>query len=183
MIRRKGTQIDLAQALRRIERRLESRAGGSYVQVKVAAAWEKVAGPAVLEHTTGAYLREGELLVHVDSNAWATELSSMAGPYLEAFRKEMGQTPVSGVRFTVSQRVDQRRRRVLDEEAREEFYRPDPSPSLPLSDVELAQVKESVLVIEDPELREAAIRATVADLEGKKGRAAAQRREAASEGL
>lgn len=151
--------------------------------MKAASAWEKVAGPTVSAHTTGAHLREGELVIHVDSNAWATELSSLAGPYLEKMRDEMGETPMRSIRFTVSKKVGAEKKVKESEKERSEFYRPDDTPSIPLSRAEMEQVEASASVITDPELKEIAIRATVADLEGKKGRAAAKSREAASEGL
>lgn len=169
-MRRKGSQTDLAGALGRLTTSLDRRSGGAYSQVRAAEAWERVAGPVVTEHTTGAHLRDGELVIHVDSHAWATELTGFSGRYLEEIRKEMGSTPVRSMRFIVSRKVDQRRDIAAREDEDAEFYEPQRTERVALSETELAQVLDSARVIDDEELREAVVRATVADLEWKKGR-------------
>ena len=55
------------------------------------------------------------------------------------------------------------------EEETEEFYRKDVAQPVPLDEIELAQIRASVAEIPDAELREAVLRATVKDLEWKKG--------------
>lgn len=183
MTRRKGRQVGLGDALGSLEKRLDRKSGGAYSQVRVANAWSKVAGPSVAIHTTDAHLREGELVIHVDSQAWATELSALSGPYREAIQEEMGEIPVTSIRFTVSRRVHARQELQRAEEDTEEFYRPDETTPIPLSEHERRQVEESTAVIKDESLREAVIRATIADLEWKKGMKASKTRHSASEGF
>lgn len=182
-MRRKGRQIDLGDALGSLERRLDRKSGGAYSQVRVANAWEKVAGSSVASHTTGAHLREGELVIHVDSQAWATELSALAGPYRQAIQVEMGEIPVTSIRFTVSRRVQARQALIRAEAETDEFYRPDETKPVPLTEHERQQVEESASVIQDEELREVVVRATIADLEWKKGCGAVKERDSAPEGV
>jgi len=142
---------------------------GAYTQSLAYQAWEKVAGESVLHHTTGAHVREGELIVLVDSPLWATELSSLSEQFKKAVNEEAGQNLVRAVRFTVSRRVEQVRRVKAAEQAAEDSYSEDKVDPVPLSESELAQVVESVRAIDDLELREAVMRATVADFQWKKG--------------
>jgi hypothetical protein len=64
----------------------------------------------------------------------------------------------------------------------EEFYREDDVEPVPLSEVERAQVEASAASIPDAALREAVVRATVSDLEWKKGIAVRNSRESARDG-
>jgi len=180
--RRRGGPHDLQGALAALTKRLDRKSGGALRQIRVAEAWEKVAGPTAAAHTTGAHLRGAELVVSVDSPAWATELTALAGPYSEAINVEMGQTAVRSIRFTVSRKVDNDKARRRAEEESDDFYRPDPVDPIPLSEVEKAQVEASAAVIEDEGLREAVIKATVAHLELMKGVQAATSREEGREG-
>lgn len=174
---RKKKGVSLGDALGELSERLDKRSGGGLSQTRAANAWSKVAGETVLSHTTGAHLREGELFIYVDSPAWATELSALSEKYREAIEQEIGQGRVRAVRFSVSVRADKEKAFRRLEEQVEEFYRPDTTPAVPLTEQERAQVEASAAVIPDKELREAVVRATVADLEWKKGIAAAKRRE------
>ncbi len=178
---RRGRQTELGGALEALARRLDRSGGESRMQVACALAWEKVAGQRVQAHTTSAHLRQGELVVGVDSPAWATQLTAMAGPYAEAINEELGKSLVKSVRFTVSKRArEEIGRRLVEEDAPAAPPKPE---SVALTADELRQVEESAAVIPDDALREAAIRATVADLEWKKGIAAARSREEAAHGL
>lgn len=182
MTRGKGPQ-GIGDALRSIATRLDQRSGGGLLQARVAAVWAKVAGASVDQHTTGAHLRDGELVVFVDSPVWASELSALSEHYREALEKEIGKDTVHSVRFAVSRRVDQKRAEETRQAEEEKEKSADQVPSVPLTEQERAQVEASAAVIENDELREAAIRATVADLEWKKGIELAKRREKAREGL
>lgn len=175
MRRREG--VRLGDVLSEIGARLDKRAKGALSQSRVVRAWEEVAGPKVLEHTTGAHFRDGELVVYVDSPAWATELSALSESYREAMTAETGEEVARGVRFAVSNRVERFRRHTAEEEERERHYQPDMTESVPLTEQERAQVEASAAAITDDELREAVVKATVADLEWKKGIAAAKRRQ------
>ena len=164
-------------------RSLNSQSKGAFFQVRVADEWERLAGPTVASHTTGAHLRSGELVIHVDSPAWSTELNALAGPYIEAMNSALGHNAVKSMRFTVSRRVKEVHRRKQAEERTSAFYAPDSFESVPLSPIEIAQIEASVTDVGDEELRQAAIRATIAGLEWQKGRRASNSAEEASDGL
>jgi hypothetical protein len=95
----------------------------------------------------------------------------------------MGEIPVTSIRFTVSRRVQEKRTLARLEAETEEFYGPDETQSIPLSEQERRQVEESASVILDDELRAVVVKATITDLEWKKGSGAAKVRQNAPEGL
>jgi hypothetical protein len=164
-------------------RRLDRKGGGAYQQSRIGQAWLTIAGPAVIAHTTGAHLREREMVVFVDSPLWATELSALSEHYRASVNKELGEELVRAVRFTVSKNVDKEKRieRVLLES--EEHHEQDKVEPVDLSENELAQIESSVAGIPDEELRRAVLRATVADFQWKKGLKARAERQGPSEGL
>jgi hypothetical protein len=178
----RGKNTSLGQALEGVVGRLDRKSGGALTQLKVMKAWEAIAGAQVMKHTTGAHLRQGELVVYVDSPVWATELSALSEKYREAVQAEIGQTRVSGVRFAVSKKAADAAWTAAAEEAAETPSLEQSADPVPLTDAERAEVEASAASISDPELRETAIRATVADLEWKKGIAAAKRRQPPREG-
>lgn len=150
-------------------RKLDRKGGGAYLQTRVGQAWIKTAGPAVYAHTTGAHIREGELVVFVDTPLWATELSALSEHYREAVNKELGEMLVKSVRFTVSRNVEKEKRidrQLLESEQHLDQDKVEP---VALSDSELAQVESSTSSIPDEELRRAVLKATIADLQWKKG--------------
>jgi hypothetical protein len=167
--KRVGRTTDLTRALEGIVRRLDRKSGGSFASARVTQAWGEVAGEMVTRHTTGAHLREGALVVYVDNATWATELSAMSEKYRLSINEAVGEDLVSTVSFTVSKRVARAHQLAHQEAEAETFYGADEVESVQLDAVERAQVESSAQVIPDPELREAAIRATVKHLEWKKG--------------
>lgn len=136
---------------------------------RAALVWEQIAGPEVARHTVAAGVREGELTVHVDSAAWAHQLDMMKDRYLESVRSEIGDGVVRSVRFTVSRRVAQERTEAAQVILVSEFYKPEPDPSIPLSDTERQQAEYVAGAVTDEGLREAALRVMIKDLEWKKG--------------
>jgi hypothetical protein len=175
MKRSKG--LGLGEGLERLASRLDRKGAGGLAQARVADAWRRVAGPSVNDHTTGAHLRDTEMVVFVDSPVWATELSALSEHYRRAVNEAIGQQLVSAVRFAVSNRVEQVRHAEYQESEKDAYYDRDKVPSVLLSEHEREQVRVSAAAIEDTELREAVIRATIADLEWKRGIEAAKRRE------
>lgn len=169
-MRRGGRQTDLSTAMARLSGTLNRQSKGRFLQVRVSDEWDKLAGERVAAHTTGVHLREGELVVKVDSPIWATELSALAGPYAKGMNEALGKDWVKAVRFTVSKAVDERRLRERMEEEKEASRQPDPFDPIPLTAQELADVEASVPDVGDEDLRRAVIRATVAGLEWEKGR-------------
>lgn len=168
-MRKRGRQTGLGQALDGIIRRLDRKGKGAYTSARVGAAWMDVVGPMVSGHTTGAHLREGTLIVFVDSPIWATELAAMAEQYRASVNERIGEDLVSAVRFTVSRKVQEEHRFRQHEDETDEFYHEAEVNSIALTENELAQVKSSVADIPDEELRDAVLRATVRDMEWKKG--------------
>jgi hypothetical protein len=179
-MRTRGTGLEAG--LNSLARKLNRQGGQALKQVAVHEAWTTIAGPSVLNHTTGAHLRGRELVVYVDSALWATELTALSEKYREALNQELGENAVTSVRFTVSRRVEESARIARAEAYTEQpSSNPDP-PSVPLTPEERAQVEASTAVIPDKELREAVTRATIADLEWKKGIKAAKSSETRREG-
>lgn len=181
---RRGKNVGLSPALDSLVRRLDRGSGGAYAAARVANAWGRVRGEMVANHTTGAHLRDGVLVVYVDGNSWAAHFAASSEQYREAVNKELGEELVSGIRFTVSQRAARESNCksvhpfTEDEESRQDEVAP-----VPLTDTELAQVTASVERIPDAELRTAVLRATVKDLERKKGRSTRSGASAPREGL
>lgn len=166
---RKGKSTDLGRELSKLASKLDRKGSGALLQVKVNRAWSAVAGESVAAHTAGSHLRDKQLIVYVDSPVWATELSALSEHYRVAMNEEIGEEAVKEVRFTVSRQVAEKRREEQIQAEDEEFYGPDRTEAVPLSPQERAQVEASAAGIADEELREAVVRATVADLEWKKG--------------
>lgn len=180
---RKGKQTSLPDALDSLSRKLDRKGGGRYLQLRVGQAWESVAGTTVMGHTTRAHLRDGELVIYVDSPVWATELSALAGPYQEALNEKLGEKAVRAMRFAVSRKVEQDhllRHREL--EIDKNHAQDDISP-IPLTAVERAQVEASTADIPGDDLREAVLKATITGMEWEKGRKAAQKAQRPRESL
>lgn len=150
---------------------------------RATAAWNEVVGPEIVRHTHGSALRDGELLVFVDSPVWANELSVMAEHLRERLNEALGEELVRSVRFAVSKRVAEERSARAAEEERREAYAPDEARSVPLTAQERAQVEYVASSISDEGLREAAIRAMTRHLEWKKAIGAENGREMRSEDL
>ena len=83
-------------------------------------------------------------MVYVDNHVWATEYTAMAEHYRAAINKELGEELVTGVRFVVSRKVAEEQRTRQAEEVGERVLPEDDVSPVPLSDVELAQLKSSV---------------------------------------
>jgi len=182
-MKRRGRPTQLQDSLEAVLGRLDKKNAGGAASARVGAAWLAIVGASVQGHTTGAYVKDGTLIVYVDSPIWATELSAMSERYRGAINEEIGQELVRDIRFTVSRKVIEQHRILRDESDTDEFYKEDDVPSVALTPPELAQVTASVSTISDPELREAVLRATVKDLEWKKGIATHNSREAPPERL
>lgn len=180
---RRGRQVSLPLALDSVVKRLDRKSQGGYTAAKVVSAWEKIAAGILSSHTTGTHLRDGVLVVYVDGNSWATHFTAEAERYRAAINRELGQELVQAVKFVVSKRVSAEQRLKRAEEDTLNFYGADEVAPLPLSETELLQVKASVADIPDEELRQAVYRATVKDLEWKKGLASQNGPQATPEGL
>lgn len=179
---RRGRNSSLGSGLESLVRRMDTKSGGAYTQARIGVLWQQVAGPQVTSHTTGAHLKDGVLVVYVDGPAWATELTAMGEVYRLALNKELGKNLIRKMMFTVSRKVAEEHRIHTTESKDREFYTQDIVESIALTDTERAQVIASAQSIPDDELRTAAIRATIKDLEWKKGLSERASRETARDG-
>jgi hypothetical protein len=181
MTKRRGRNVELSNALGGLVERLDRKAGGAGTQAKLVRLWEDTAGPIVTAHTTGVHLRDGVLVVYVDSNARANDMSALSEIYRTTLNSGLGKEVISKVTFTVSRKVMDEMRLSAQEADLEEFYREDDVEPVALTENELAQIRASVASIPDETLKQAVLSATVKDLEWKKGIAARNSREAARE--
>lgn len=172
MTKRRGKGTNLDTALEGLLGRLDRKNTGAWTSAKVAVLWGEVAGPIVGSHTTGVHLRDGVLVVYVDSHARANDLSALGERYRVEMNSGLGKDLIRRVSFTVSRKVADERRFEAHEQETEEFYKEDDVEPIPLTRTELDQVQASASAIRDDSLRETVIRATVKDLEWKKGIAA-----------
>ncbi|MGV8084098.1 MAG: DUF721 domain-containing protein [Coriobacteriia bacterium] len=168
-MRKSGRQTELTSALNQLVKKLDRNSGGAYRQTQIDLCWKAVCGPMVASHTTGAHLKKGVLVVYVDSAIWANELSVMSEQYRKAVNTNLGQETVESVRFSVSRKVQEKRSLDRAEEEEDSFYSADETEPVPLSEKEIAEVRESTEAIPDPGLREAVFKATVKSLEWQKG--------------
>jgi len=182
MTRRQGRSTDLTNALGGLLSRLDRKSSGAGTSARVDLLWEEIAGPLVAAHTTGVHLRDGAMVVYVDSHARANDLSALSERYRSEMNAKLGKEMVKKVTFNVSRKVADERRLQAEEQATEEFYREDDVEPVALTGTERAQVEASAASIPDAELRQAVIRATIRDLEWKKGIAAQNGREEPREG-
>lgn len=145
--------------------------------------WDEVVGPDIAEHTFISGLKDGVLIVLVDSPVWSSELNAMAEQLKNRLSQELGQETVKSLRFTVSRRVSlERSERAVRAQVERGYGAEKVEPS-PLSPSELEAVQRSVARIENESLREAALRATISDLESKKGQEAHNVSQEPSDGL
>lgn len=137
---------------------------------RVVGVWSEVVGPDIARHTRGFALREDrELVVFVDSPAWANELSLMSGDLTKRINAHIGEESVTSLRFTVSRKVATEGVWNAAIEEAEAAYKPDDVQPRPLSKVEQDQAAHVAAVINDPDLREIALRVMMKDLALKKG--------------
>jgi hypothetical protein len=135
--------------------------------------WAAAVPPEIARHTVGVAMRDGELVVQVDSPVWAAELSAMSEQLRILIEEASGTGTVRAVRFTVSRRVAMAKQDERDQEERDELYEPEDVAPVALTPQERSQVEHAAEQIEDAELRQAFIEAMVTDMELDKGRKAA----------
>lgn len=160
-----------------LERLVDRLAGKGRGSARASLVWAETVGAGVARHTHVVGVRDGELLVNVDSPAWATELSAMSEHLLENMRKELGQGTVRNIRFTVSQEVEKQRTQEENTKSAARRYGGSRVTPKALGDEQAEELEGLFEEVKDPRLREAAIRAMKRDLEWKKGVEASERRE------
>lgn len=167
MTRRTGP-TDLAKAMERLSRRMDR--DGSMTRARVVTEWPEVAGPQIAAHTLGLEVRgDGELVVYVDSNTWANELTLLADRLVTDLQERAGKRSVRSIRFTVSRKVAEEHRWRQERAGVHDTYVEDTVEPVPVTPNEQAQIEHLARGIEPASLREAAVRAMRADLEWRKG--------------
>lgn len=143
--------------------------GEARERARVVQAWRLVAGDEVYAHSRGFALRDGELLVFVDTHTWATELAAMGEHYKAALNIVTGKETVTSLRFAVSKKV--REDRAADDELVREVEALDPERVAPVaaSALERDQVRAMAAGIHDDRIRDAVVSAAIAHLEWRKG--------------
>jgi len=168
MSERQGRAVRVGEVLQSLVRAADR--GGGLLKARACELWPQVAGPEISRHTVGMGLRDGELQVHVDSHAWATQLSLLAEDLRDRLNSALGEDAVREIRFTVSSAVDEQTvEREADEAARRRYGGERVEPEQ-LSESEMRRIERETEAIESEGLREAAIRARIADLRVKKAR-------------
>lgn len=151
-------------ALRRIDK------AGKRHNARVVGVWSEVVGADIARHTKGFAFRENrELVVYVDTAAWANELSLMANDLTARINTRIGDDVVRSLRFTVSRTVSAERAWEAAITHAEAEYESTPIEPVALTDVEVAQAEHVAAAIDDGELREIALRVMMKDLALKKG--------------
>lgn len=179
-MRRKGDTTSLGAGLNKLMKKLDRDGRGT--TSKVIEIWDTLVGPEIAKHTNVEGIRAGELHVAVDSPVWANELQAMAGQLLARLREQMGESSIRGLRFTVKKTVSRIHREEIAAKESERRYGGDRVEPEALSPKELEAVECSVGSIENEALRDIALRATIRDLEWKKGQERANRAQRASGG-
>lgn len=134
-------------------------------------AWADVVGSDIAVHTRGFALRENqELVVFVDSGAWANQLSLMSSDLLVRLNEHIGEEAVRSLRFTVSRKVKEGALTAAAETDAEDFYAHEEDTPSALTEIELAQATSIASAIKEEGLRQAALKAMIRDLEQKKGK-------------
>jgi hypothetical protein len=151
--KRSGALSGVGEVAEAILRR-NDRSGG-LAGARVCAAWEDVAGPAVAAHSRAVRVTEGELLVAVDSPAWANELALMSASYVAELQRRAGKDSVRAIRFTVSRNARAHTERRAEGQAEQTAVRP--------TEHEVRAAMQAVPGnVSDPALREAMARALAA---------------------
>lgn len=101
---RKTRMTSLGRGIEEVVGRLDPTGGKAKVQAGAAAAWRDVAGSAVSAHAVAVYIRGRELIVEMDSAAWATDISFLADRYKEAVNTHLQDDVIDTVRISVARR-------------------------------------------------------------------------------
>ena len=170
MPERRGRTIKLADAVRELLSGTGATQG--LKQSRVVETWSKVVGPEIEQRTLSAGLRGGELIVQVDSHAWATELSLLSEELRTRLNSALGEEIVQTIRFTVSRSVSEARATTRAEVSSSRRYGGERVQPRPLAADEVAEIEARASIIEHEGVRQAVVRAQIRDRELKKERSA-----------
>jgi predicted nucleic acid-binding Zn ribbon protein len=65
--------------------------------------WRQAAGEAGFKHSTPVELKNGLLLVRVDSSAWMQELALEKRKILKALQRALGKDRITGINFKIGE--------------------------------------------------------------------------------
>lgn len=83
---------------------LKDLGGGKVSQAgALEAAWEKAVGEPGTKHTKPIDIREGVLVVHVDSSSWLHKLTMEKAKILAQIRNELGEGPVKDIKLRMGE--------------------------------------------------------------------------------
>ncbi len=145
------------------------RSGEGRARADIIRLWRTVAGPEVYSHARGFALRDGELVVFVDSHAWATDLTIMSAHYLAAIQEGAGKDTVTSLRFTVSRKVSQDKEHDAEDMDATGASAEPAVETRKATEHERQQLQMMAAGIHDVELQKAVIAAAIAQLEWRKG--------------
>ena len=78
--------------------------GGKVSQAGViGAVWVKAAGEAAAKHAKPVDIREGVLVVHVDSSSWLHKLTMEKAGILAQIKNELGESPVKDIKLRIGE--------------------------------------------------------------------------------
>jgi hypothetical protein len=140
---------------------------GLYGRSRVLGVWDTVVGPEIAAHTSGAHLRDGELVIYVDSPVWATELASVSEKLRTSLNEALGEDLVTSVRFVVSRRVGEEQRQREEDREVLQHVRDDRDPA-PLGTHELDSLERALEGIQDDALRASVRRAEAGSIGRRK---------------
>ncbi len=145
------------------------RTGLGAAKARAVSAWRTSAGDEVAAHARGFALREGELLVFVDSAVWANELSVLSEHYRAAVNERLGKELVTSIRFTVSRKVAEVRAQEVEDDVHASPTRAEMVEPVEATESERDQVRQMAAAVSGPVLKDAVIAAALAHLEWRKG--------------
>jgi predicted nucleic acid-binding Zn ribbon protein len=81
---------------------LDNLGGGKISQVRILnAAWSKAVGEAGAKHAKPIDIKDGVLVVHVDSSSWLHKLTMEKGRILAQIKNELGEDPVKDIKLRI----------------------------------------------------------------------------------
>jgi hypothetical protein len=138
-------------------------------RARAVTAWRHVAGSEVFAHARGFALRDGELLVFVDTSTWANELSVLSEHYRKAVNERIGKEAVGSMRFAVSKRIAEEASLDAEDAAADADREVDLVEPVALSETEREQLALMAAAVKSDKLRETVIAAASAHLQWRKG--------------
>lgn len=101
----KKTQITpFSQALESCLNNLDPTGKHTQLQTSLKKAWEKITGPATVEHTIALFQRGNSIIVWVDSAGWAQQMRLLEIQYIEKLQIELKDPSISRIRFETKRR-------------------------------------------------------------------------------